>query len=66
MTTRIKELPTAAGDIERQLNGASFAVNGGRSSESVAHAVAYEGGAAWRRDPTPLLPCPGPRPSRPV
>jgi len=36
MTTRIKELPTAAGDIERQLNGASFAVNGGRSSESVA------------------------------
>ena len=36
MTTRIKELPSAAGDIERQLNGASFAVNGGRSSESVA------------------------------
>ena len=27
MTTRIKELPTAAGDIERQLNGASFAVS---------------------------------------
>jgi hypothetical protein len=26
MTTRIKELPSAAGDIERQLNGASFAV----------------------------------------
>ena len=29
MTTRIKELPSAAGDIERQLNGASFAVTGG-------------------------------------
>ena len=35
MTTRIKELSVGAGDIERQLNGQLFAVNGGRSSESV-------------------------------
>ena len=35
MTTRINELPVGAGDIERQLNGQLFAVNGGRSRESV-------------------------------
>ena len=36
MTTRIKQLPLSAGDIERQLNGQLFAVNGGRSNKSVA------------------------------
>ena len=35
MTTRITALPAAAGDIERQLNGQLYAVNGGRSRESV-------------------------------
>ena len=44
MTTRIKELPSAAGDIERQLNGASFAVrcrglNWGERCTSVAVAT---------------------------
>ena len=37
MTTRITELPSAAGDIERQLNGQLYAVNGGRSRESVVN-----------------------------
>ena len=42
MTTRIKELPSAAGDIERQLNGASFAVRTTLKPGYIRHVYYYE------------------------